>query len=410
MIHLNVKWYWRTGAKGHRRCVLYYTMPNDRMTRRVKKGPRTGADPTAKMMRHWEHEAALMACQWEKDLNFMSTAATIHMPVVTAAQRFLDASKHKRQPGTVERYARNLKQFSNWIMEVRGSCNVSSLRTLDFAKYREYMMCRPEQLSGATVNLSLYDLSAWCDWCLGESYVTQNFARAVNKVSAVTESMPLAIRGAGEFWALMGKLDSDIQVASVGLMACTGMRINELRWLRWDNSWDYHVGALAIGGRMDDTVTKRHRRLQPVPDITRHYLMMLRCMQDGPYVCGIRRGHDRLSSQVNTWLKPLGLSPKHLRRWFRSSLVTVNRLNGSSTDETLINDLLGHQMRRTRAAYERLHDIEGTKPLMDAFSKWLLAARPDLSKATPIVMPDDEALGSVDANRRIYPMNDDEEF
>lgn len=385
--------------------------------------PRTGPFPTVAQMVYWDNELAMMANEWEKELNSRAKEAVIRIPVITAAQRFILYAEEAYAPTTVTRFDLCLRRFTAWVQAKYGTRWMETLGIPEYAQYRTYLTDMGK--SAATVNCALYDLSAWGKWAVGESYTIKNYAKLVNKVRARRSGedageVELAMRGALDYWRLSESLETDFQVAVTGLLACTGMRIGELREMRWDSSWDYHCGTLAIGVNIKDTATKKHGRLQPTPPVTRHYLQMLFAMQcqdtrfgkstGGPWVAGTDKGHSKLTSQVGTWLKPLGICPKNLRQWFRSSLVTVLRLDPKTRGRghDLINDLMGHMMRRTRSAYERLRDVEGTTPLMMQFSKWLLAGRPE---AIHHPMTDDEDLGEGwSAVERINPGIEDETF
>ena len=407
MKRILVHWYWKTGKKGHKRCHLYYALEDGR--RKSMRGPRTGPHPNDREMRQWGHRAAVAAMEWERDLNKLASDFQVHMPVIKAAMQFLEYCDGNRRPGTIKRYDRILRQFSNWNVATQGPKNIGGLRVYHFTQFREYLI--DKGLSGSTINCYLADLSSWNRWALGESYVTENFAAKINKVRASSGSYngdtSIAIRGAAAYWEMLRGLRNDLQTAVIGLLACTGMRIGELRWLDWDSSWDHYSGVLLIGRWLKDTSTKKHGRMRPCGTMVTRYLQMLHCLQGrgrtlengsdeaGPWVCGIRRGHDVFTSQVGTWLKPLGLTPKHLRQWFRKSLVTVAKINKMGDCTVLINDLMGHMMPKTRAAYEDNADLEGMAPIIEAFDKWLMAARPDMDK--PRILPPmgvDESLGS----------------
>jgi integrase len=379
----------------------------DALGRRVfmpKPTLRTGPDPTKKMMRYWNNEAAIIRHQWQAMLNSRGEDALIRVPVVTAAAHFiLYAEENGYAASTIARFDHELRRFGAWITARFGTKHtMGTLGTGDYAKYRNYLS--ELGLSAATVNTSLADLSSWNRWALGENYVTQNFVRLVNKCSVSSVGSPLAITGADEYWrVIQSEKLNDFQVAVIGLLACTGMRIGELRCLRWDSAWDVHAGVLHIGASQRDTKTKRHGRFQPVCVLTRRYLQMLRLMQDGPWVCGQDRGRQPLTSQVATWLKPFGLCPKHFRSWFRTALVTVSRQSQLRYSDNLINDMMGHMMTKTRKAYERLDNWESMVPLKTEFCKWLMAAKPSEIRILPPPTNDEDLGSGNQAIARIYP-------
>ena len=350
---------------------------NPRRLAHPDMGPTTGRYPTPKMLAEWEDEVRRIMWDWEKELNARADEATVKIAVVTAAQQFVAwAANADYAASTIERFDLYLQRFCAWVQARWTTRHMGNLRTCDYVAYRNYLIeCG---LSAATINLNLYDLRTWNKWALGESYVHRNYARLCNTCKTGPGGIAhMAIKGAVEFWQMIERLKNHHQVAVTGLLACTGMRINELRWLRWDSSWDFYVDTLSIGNMMADTKTKKHGRIQPVPPITRRWLMMLKVSQDkdSPYVCGASRGWQRFSSQPGNWLRPIGITPKNLRQWFRSSLVTVARLNKMGDCTELINDMLGHMMKKVRSSYERNEDLEGSTPLMDRFSEWLLAAK-----------------------------------
>ena len=351
---------WRRGD-GNRKMELAFTTEADVSARRLKTvwGPRM-----ADAIYHKEH-----------DLNDGANDYLTRCQGCHALYNYLVAMEGVKSPTTVDRLRRVLSSFVDYAEKQYGNMMMSGYRQKHIARWRDWMV--EKSMAGSTINTYLADLSGWFKWCVGESYTIDNYAVRVNRADAIiTSGAQLPVRGADGFWELIDHLpppyDTDYHTAVIGLLACSGLRISEASHLRFDTAWDQDNDTLVVGVEMKNTRTKNHRRVVPISNTLRHWLMILRMVQDGPYIIGIKHGYGLMTSQPRRWLVPLGCSPKHLRQWFRTALETV----AGTKNFPLIDDIMGHRTSVVRAAYTTTEFVEGTRRLTTAFDVWLTAAKP----------------------------------
>lgn len=327
---------------------------------------RTEPDPTAARIRQWERQAAECRRAREEKLNGESPGSRVLCELAVAAEEYVARSGHVKAASTLDRLERVLADFCDYQADADGPTHVDDLTVTHIARYRDRLLTRG--LSASTVNCYLADLSGWLRWCVGENYCTDNPARKVNRANVKVTDKPLPVQGPAELWQLLGRLDTDVKAATVGLLACTGLRISEAADLRWDGSWDADADILRVGDSPAAEKTKRHCRTLPVVPIMRRFLCVLRMNNDeGPWIIGIRRGQCRITSQVGTWLRPWGCSPHDMRRFFRAGLEELH------APLYIIDDLLGHRSSRIRRAYTPPINVDAARPVMEQLSRWLLA-------------------------------------
>lgn len=334
---------------------------------RYHKVLRTEPDPPKNSLKRWEREVAVIRLEKERELNGEARDFVHHVRLVYGMQLYVDWCEEHRSRSTAHRVDRVLAHFGDYAIKSFGLRNVSSVGRFHVARYRDYLDERG--LSASTINCYLSDLSAWQRWSLKEGYTSRNPVKEINRPTVVQTRAKVPLRGASEFWTLEQQMTTDIQAAVIGLIATTGLRIGEAAKLEWDD-WDADLGVLTIRKQSQKETTKRHFRCLPVCQTCREFLMVLAMHHDmGPYVTGARKGQVRMTSQVNTWLKPYGLAPKHLRQFFRTSLETLG------VEWYEIDDLMGHRTGKVRASYTPGHrtakDLEGARRVIDQFDAWL---------------------------------------
>jgi len=328
----------------------------------------------------WQPRMADAIYRKERELNGDARDFTISCAVRDAKDLYVLAMDGELAASTVDRHVRVLGSFVDYNEDRGGPAIMSGLRQKHIAQWRDWMI--EKSMAGTTINTYLADLGGWFKWCVGESYAADNYAAKVNRASAIeTKAAGLPIRGAAGLWELLAHLeppyDSDYHVASVGLLACSGLRMDEAANLRFDTAWDKDTDTLVVGVEMSETRTKKHRRVIPISDCLRSWLMMLEMIQDGPFIIGRDRGYSKITSQARRWLKPLGCSPKHLRQWFRTALETTTGVKNFA----LIDDLLGHRTSRVRSAYTTTEYVEHTRKIADGFNEWLMRGKDEQAEA-----------------------------
>ena len=332
-----------------------------------------------------EREAWRCAHAKEKALNEGAGEAVIECDVVTAATMYIKLMDGELSESSIDRLCRILPEFVKYLLDNGGQREVHKLLPHRIVRWRDYLLEKP--LSKSTICLYLSDLSAWLQWCVGESYCTDNPAskKRVNYPRRTNDKAanPLVLQGSAEYWRLIGELKTDYEIAVIGFLACSGLRIGEARAMEW-NSYRPEDGTISV--LTQNTKTKKHQRTIPACDALRGYLLMLKMINDGgPYIIGTDEGRRKISSQATTILKPFGITPHDLRRWFRTALET-----SSPRQFEFIDDILGHRASRTRQAYSRRHNVEAYEPIMDRFNDWLMYDKPDLRDID--IIPPEEVI------------------
>ena len=325
---------------------------------------KTEPNPTVRRLAMWEAEAADRAYERERELNSVARDYLIPCRREIAATAYLMAKDGHLANSTLARQETTLARFNGYLDLNGGPYNVSGVGIHHVASYRDYLM--EVGLAASSVNCQLQDLSAFFRWCIGESYAAVNPARAANRVETSPTRALLPIKSAPEFWALLDRLVEDRQRATVGLLACSGLRMGEARALTWD-AWDCFNDTLIVG--KDHTRperTKRHARVVPLCPTSTEFLKTMQGLNTaGPFVLGSKGGERPISSQPGKWLAGFGMAPKHLRRWFRTALETVDARS------YIIDDIMGHRTTRVRSAYTPAENLAASRPVLERFEAWL---------------------------------------
>jgi len=362
-----IRWAKNDGSKGHF----------------VERSVRTSPQPTKRELKTCLTEAWSCARAKEKAFNEDAGKFVVRTSLVDAAARYIREMDGDLSDSTVDRLCRVLPEFVTYLLNNGGDREIHKLLPHRVVRYRDFLL--EKQLNKSTVCCYLSDISGWLKWCVGESYCTDNAAskKRVNypRRSNDRVSNPLPLEGAEQYWRLISEIKTDWQVAVIGVLACSGLRVGEARNLEWF-SYRPQDGTLSVLQKCSKT--KKHQRTIPTCDCLRGYLLMLKMINDeGKYIVGTDEGRKRLTTQATTILRPFGITPHDLRRWFRTALETT-----SPRQFEFINDILGHQMARTRSAYSRRHNIEAYKPIMDRFNDWLMEYKPD-ARDENIIPPDE---------------------
>ncbi len=349
---------WPTGAGGVRAVRVIRASP---VARKIE-------------LRECEREAWSCARAKEKELNIDAYQYVVPCDIVDAGDQYIRLMDGQLSPSSVDRLCRVLPQFVEYMLNNGGARQIHKLMPHRIVRYRDWLL--EKGLNKSTICLYLSDISGWLKWCVGESYCITNPAdkKRVNYPRRTNDKAadPLSIEGSDQFWRLMKELKTDYAGAVVGVLACSGLRIGEARNLEWA---DYRPDTGILSVHTVNTRTKKHQRTIPACDALRAYLLILKMINDeGPYIIGTDEGRKRISTQATTILKPHGVTPHDLRRWFRTALETT-----SPRQFEFIDDIMGHRASRTRQAYSRRHNIEAYRPIMDRFNQWLMYDKPDLS-------------------------------
>uniref|UniRef100_A0A6M3JRA3 Putative integrase n=1 Tax=viral metagenome TaxID=1070528 RepID=A0A6M3JRA3_9ZZZZ len=375
---------------------------------------RTEPHPTKRSMRDWEREAAQARYAKEQEMNKEARDYCTPCVLEGAAAQYHRHLVANRSRSTSERMERLMGHFVDWLTARGGPKNISGVTQVHVAQYRDHLM--EAGLAATTTNCYLSDLSAWFRWLIGESLAYHNPVAKVNRPvrqsgrakrctrcgwrgvrflrnrvgrPAATDPAYCPVCGhdqladgvsmttATEFWDVLGQFETEPRKrATVGLLGVTGLRRGEAAALRWSAVRPDDRMLVVPAGSSEST--KRHGRNIPIISTTEGFLAVLRETGDPDgYICGCDGGRKPITSQVSNWLKPMRLSAHDLRRFFRTALETVaasERIDGRLAG-FVIDDLMGHQTGRVRAAYTPQSNGAAARPLMEAFGAWLLAGR-----------------------------------
>jgi len=166
---------------------------------------------------------------------------------------------------------------------------------------------------------------------------------------------------------LMGLLESLEEPPRewIQLLATTGLRQGEAKALEWGD-WDRDSGVLAVHRGRE--TTKRHQRSILLPKLATEALWAIAELSGdgcGPYILSIHANYRPLTSQLNSVLRPHGVRPHDLRRFFVTALETLG------APKTVVDDLVGHSADKVRAAYTPAENVEAARPWIEKFDQWL---------------------------------------
>lgn len=221
----------------------------------------------------------------------------------------------------------------------------------------------PQRLSATTINTHLAFVSAFFQWGVDHGYCLTNPLHGLMRRKVKASERIVPIQTPEQLRELLAQIEKPFRKASVLLLACTGIRQGELKTLTWAD-WDKVGGMLSIKPSVTER-TKKHERILPLCPQATLALEKLHSMSNSELICPQEGNHKKaMSVQINHWLKPLGVKPHDLRRFYRSALESLGVPNG------IIDDLLGHCTNKVRAAYTPSMSA-GARSWVDKFGEWL---------------------------------------
>ncbi len=334
-----------------------------------KKCIKSEPDPTKTSLRQWTRRAHVAAADFQRALENppnKKRRPIVHLSLVEGLTRFLEwgtdigpGGQQNRAEGTLVNIERHCRAWMDWLggLEKYKIREMSQAIRYHFSYFRDHLLRL--RLAPGTVNLYLASLGAWFAWGVDHGHVYRNEVRGVLRVKAPTRRAEVSLRTVADLDALLAKVGGPVQRAYITILAGTGLRQGEAKALRWAD-WDSAMDTLTVvAGR---ETTKRHDRVIPLPDQVSRSLDWLGANSGGDYVFG---GEKPLSSQLNRWLRPHGVSPHDLRRFF------ITAMEGLGAPKTVIDDLVGHSPGKVRGAYTPGDNLEATRPWIAKFQGWL---------------------------------------
>ncbi len=364
---MNVSIATRTNSDGSVTYYLRYMGAEGREVRKRCLRSEPKANKTS--LRGWMRDAHVAAAKFQRELENppgRSRRPIVHLSLVDGLQRFLEwgtdigpGGQQNRAEGTLVNIERHCRAWMDWLggLEKYKIREMGQAIRYHFSYYRDYLL--RERLAPGTVNLYLASLGAWFAWGVDHSHCWRNEVREVVRVRAPSRRAEVSLRSAADLKALLGKVKDATQRAYITILAGTGLRQGEAKALRWAD-WDSAMDTLTVQAGRE--TTKRHDRVIPLPDLVSRSLDWLGARGEGPFILG---GSKALSSQLNRWLRPHGVSPHDCRRYYITALESIG------APKTVIDDLVGHSPGKVRGAYTPGENLEATRPWIRKFQAWL---------------------------------------
>lgn len=270
--------------------------------------------------------------------------------------------QERRARATTLHNERNITAFLGHLRnEQRAHAGMMhQIRRTHVARWRDWLAGRG--LAPGSVNNMVASVSAWLAWAEDHGHVKANPCHRIlyERTSQGRPKLPVA--GPDQLLSLLEKMADRHRADVVLLLACTGLRQDEFAEMGWE-CWDKAEGLLRVPEGRE--TTKHHARAIPLTSQATGALERLWADTEGPYLAGARKGYNKLTSQVNKWLKPLGVKPKDLRRFFITAMETIG------APSRVIDDLAGHSPGKIRGAYTPAENLEASRPWIEKLGAWL---------------------------------------
>ncbi len=224
------------------------------------------------------------------------------------------------------------------------------------AQWRDSMI--HDGLAPGTINSRLSSCAAWWGWAVDHGYSHANPIGEIRRVPTMKGKRALLrFKEAEDIAEIIGAMDTLEKKAAIVLLAHTGIRHGEARSL----TWDCIAGDVLSIPEYRET-TKIHCRDIPMTAKLQESLEMLESLGRKPYILG---GPAKLTSQLNTWLRPHKATPHDFRRFF------ITNMEGVGAPTTVIDDLAGHSPGKVRAAYTPKSNLKAARPWIRKFGAWM---------------------------------------
>lgn len=328
---------------------------------RIRRLLRTEPNPTVAQLRRWRHEAQIQAYDLQEGLGSGRAYRARRTSIADAMELYLQwiggdkFHSATRSKGTITSAEAILPRFLHYLGDHfpnTRSCQQLSAqhingegeegRPLGYRYWRQYTSraaAGKEPLKDSTMVMELSHISSFIAWCSDpiRGYIVTPFAFRRPDISSKRTWVPSTTRVVQAIEAQVGLL----QKVTLRILAATGIRQGELRHLHI-SAWSPASGLLVIPEGEKER-TKQHARTLAISGETARMLTQHIGDRTSGYL--IERKGCKLTSQINTWLRPLQLTPHDLRRWARTEL------ERAGCQPYAIGDILGHEKGKIRQAY-----------------------------------------------------------
>ncbi len=333
----------------------------------LKRLFRTEADVLKPALRRWHHQARLEAYDVQDFYTADRPRRALRTAISDAMELYLqwiggDKFHHAQKAAltissaetTLVRFlhflgdyfpnTRSCQQLSSkHINGVGGEDEDGQPLPLGYRYWRQYSSRAQdgkEPLKDSTIVTELSYISSFLSWCADPTrgYVMMNpFVFRRPKIRGKRTWVPSTVR----IVQAIEVQESLLQKVTLRILAATGIRQGELRHLHI-SAWSPTTGLLVIPEGEKER-TKQHARTLAISGETARMLAEHVGERTTGYL--IERKGCKLTSQINTWLRPLELTPHDLRRWARTEL------ERAGAQPYAIQDILGHEKGKIRRAY-----------------------------------------------------------
>lgn len=378
---LNVKVYKRKSPySGMTTWCLQYRDPETGQEKRIVTGVRCEKGTSSTERRKLDRLAERIAMLTQEEMDQRGRRHVIPMKLPDALNEFCaylttdgPGALPNGSPQSIANIERRCAGFVQWIATRNSQRRcprwIGTVLTWDIATYRDHLAS--EGMAHSTINVTISSIRKWFGWAVDYGHASINPCIPVKLYRLETKRPVLPVKTAEDLWALVAKLDEDLR-APVILLACTGARQGEIKELEWG-----HVDEAAKTATLraeGENTTKGGPRTVP---LTSQAMQALDGKdRQAKYIFTARNGKP-LTSQIGKALKPHGVNPHDLRRFY------IRAIELTDAPQRVINDLVGHSPSKapkrddqdapgaSRGRYTEASNVEAAWPWVRKFEAWL---------------------------------------
>lgn len=352
--------------------LRYYDYEQDRFIteKSIRTGPHCGVREYRRTFSHARHLAATRIEELRpgglsgQRITLIKIADARAKYLLWAQSLAADGKTNLGKFTTVHRQ-RHIDQFLIWLNQYgQEECRahrIGHIARVHLALWRDFLIGR--KLKPQTVNAMLASISSWMQWAVDRGYRKDNPCAGLRRVKCKPKRPGLPIRTPQDLLRLTEQMVENRRGDIILLLACTGLRAAEFANLQVGN---FHAeNETLVVPEEGAERTKHHGRTIPLCQQAFLAAQRLASETSGPYLAGSDGGAKPYNSQIGRWIKPYGVKPHDLRRFFITALETVQ------TPKNVIDDLSGHSPGKIRGAYTPQDNLEAAWPWIRKFEQWL---------------------------------------
>lgn len=273
---------------------------------------------------------------------------------MTPIEEYIDFAKNIQgfSENTVKAYQRDLQQFAEWLLENKAEPRWSSVEQEDID---EYIKCRSKQgLSASSTNRILSSISGFYRYQIRMKRTDINPARYESRKKQperVPNTIPM------EDLKKCYKNCKGISKLMIGILATTGIRIQELLDIKWEDiRWQDSAIKIHGKGNKERLVYTSSEILEPLLQQSAYARASNRIL----YISQ-RESRGILYHALRPFTKAKQVSPHAIRHTYATTLAQ------QGVPVTTIAKLLGHESIETTQKYINLTEIEAASKCLVTF-------------------------------------------